>query len=616
MANESGSGERVWSGQQNGFFTFVKDGEGHGVLRARAGTGKTTTIVAAIAYIAITMRVLYAAFNKTIALELGARLAGHSNADAKTLHSLGGYFLRRRWPNAKPDKTVDKERALKVCGTDAPDEIVACVYKLTSLLKNCMPLSQSRDRAMQLAQDHDCEPDEDWAEEGWTPERVVEAAFTAREAAKERDLQGRISFDDMIFLPLAFNMVRPTYDVVFIDEAQDMNEAQLLLAQRAVKRTGRIIVVGDDRQAIYGFRGADSGSLDRLKHELRAKEMPLNITYRCGKKIVEVAQKLVPDFVAAPTNADGIVDSLPDEDALLAAAKPGDFILCRRNAPLMGICLGLLKRGIPAQVRGKDVGAGLLAIVTKVRAKSVPDFIERLGGWQKKEIARATAKVEDEDARQAKVDRITDQAEALTAIAEGCASIHEVSYRIETLFGLRKKDEDDTTAPPHVNCSSIHKSKGLEADRVFILREEQKRKGGDRNPEESANIEYVAVTRAKKHLTNVTLKGAISISSKSGGAPVANANQHVGTVGKREVFRLTVKRVIGTQSGQWNTQLHIMADAAGNTFKWFASNTALDEGKTYDVKATVKSHEVYKGQNQTIITRCDAKEVKTAEAAS
>ena len=68
--------------------------------------------------------------------------------------------------------------------------------------------------------------------------------------------------------------------MVVVDEAQDMTSAQLEIAVGACKRGGRVVIVGDDRQAIYGFRGADSGGLDRLKKLLKAKELGLTTTYR------------------------------------------------------------------------------------------------------------------------------------------------------------------------------------------------------------------------------------------------------------------------------------------------------------------------------------------------
>ena len=481
--------EKNWSTQQKDIFDFFANGRGNLVVRARAGTGKTTTIIEAVNYAPHESAILLAAFNKRIATELSKRLAA-SNVEAKTLHALGFAFIRRAWSNVKVDATVDVDRARAACGgKNAPDEIVALVKKLAALLKNMEPFAMALHKVANIANLFDCVPEADWAPQGWDLDAVCTAAIAARDAAKDRDDTGRISFDDMIFIPLANNFARAWFSMVVVDEAQDMNYAQLLLAQKACKRNGRIVVVGDNCQAIYGFRGADADGLDRLKRELSATELGLTITYRCGKRIVDVAAKMVPDFVAAEMNADGTVDSISEEH-LVDHAQIGDFILSRKNAPLMTICLSLLRRGIRARIEGRDIAAGLKAIIAKFRAKSVPDFIERVGTWKAKQTARAE-KLDNEIA-EAKIAQIDDQAATLVALAEGCASVNEIYTRCDTLFC------DAETSPPAVVCSSVHKAKGLEADHVFVLESTLNTRS-----REERNIFYVAVTRAKAHLTFV-----------------------------------------------------------------------------------------------------------------
>lgn len=485
--------ENTWSKQQTAIFDFFARGKGNLVVRARAGTGKTTTILEACGYAPHTDKILLAAFNKRIAVELTNRVTA-SNVEAKTLHSLGFSYIRRHWNNVKIDVDVDFSRANAAFGrVDAPDEMVKLVAKLAGLLKSIMPFEMDAKKVNELAVEFDLVPEEAWEEEGWSAETICEVAIKARDAAKVRDEQGRISFDDMIFIPLANGFARAWYDLVVIDEAQDMNYAQLLLARRACRSTGRVVVVGDDRQAIYGFRGADAGGLDRLKKELEAAECGLTTTYRCAKSIVRQAQEYVGDFKAAETNPEGIVDRIPTGDALIKAARPGDFILSRANAPLMSICLAFLKKGVKARIEGRDVGATLRGIVNGFKAKSVPNFIERVEGWREKQTKR-TLKIKKESVKEQKIDTINDQADMLSALAEGCVSVQEISKRVDTLFG-----DSEAGAPQNaIVCSSIHRAKGLEADRVFVLEETVR----DDNDEE-CNIAYVAYTRGKFHLTLV-----------------------------------------------------------------------------------------------------------------
>lgn len=96
----------------------------------------------------------------------------------------------------------------------------------------------------------------------------------------------------------------------------------------------------------------------------------------------------------------------------------------------------------------------------------------------------------------------------------------------------------------------------------------------------------------------------LSRAAERGAARQASA--HVGTLKKREVFRLTVTKVIDLVSKWGCSSLTLMRDAEGHVFKWKASAEALKVGATYDVKGTVIAHEDYKGIKQTVLSRCAA----------
>jgi len=437
------------------------------------------------------------AFNKRIAEELSTRITNPS-VEAKTLHSLGFTAIRRQWSRisvAKGSARADQLTDAAVVGAwkvkDAPKQIRKMVSTLHTKLRDMLGDIPTVEEARALAFFFDLVPDEGWGT--YDVEYVVQAAISAvRHAATvEPRLDIGIDFADMIFLPLAWKLLTPDYQLVVVDEAQDMTLAQLTMAQRSC--SGRICVVGDDRQAIYGFRGADSGSLDRLKQELTAAELPLNVTYRCGQTIVERAQRLVPDIQAAETNPHGVVDTLPFK-SLLTAAHPGDFILSRINAPLVSITLALIRQKKRARMAGRDIGASVKSIMLKLTKgngyASVDDMLEKLNEWERKTVTRM-ANYGQEDL----IDRTRDQADTIRALAEDTdeTTVNGLMQTLDWLF------QDDHTADTIV-CSSVHKAKGLEAERVFILMESLYRRGT--TPEEE-NIEYVAITRAKSHLTQV-----------------------------------------------------------------------------------------------------------------
>jgi superfamily I DNA/RNA helicase len=473
----------TWSTQQEEIFSWFRLGRGNLVIEALAGTGKTTTVVEAISH-APENKILMCAFNKKIAMELSSRIR-HPGAEAKTLHSLGFKYVMRNWNGVK----LDDERPwrlAKQADPTAPDPITRLASRLASAGKNCAPFG-TVDQLIDLALERELDPDPEWEEEGWTVERVASIARRAMDLSKVRD--GAIDFDDMIWLPVVMRWVRPWFDLVVVDEAQDMNICQLIIAQGASR--GRIAAVGDSHQAIYGFRGADSGALGRLEKELRATKLKLSTTYRCPKRIVALAQKFVPEYVAAPTAPEGLVTNGTPEQ-LYQLGTPGDFVLSRKNAPLAKVCLRFLRDGKRARIEGKDIGASLISLVKKLRGRSIPDFLQRLTAYTEKQEARirASAKPGQEEKTEGRIEQLHDKVETLRSLAEDLASVTELEARIGQLFN------DAATAPGgQIVCSSVHKAKGLEADRVFVLKDTLREW-----PEEEKNISYVAITRAKREL--------------------------------------------------------------------------------------------------------------------
>jgi len=497
--------ERTWSPQQQDIFTWFKTGPQNLVVRARAGTGKTTTILEAINY-APEQRILLAAFNKRIAEELTTKLR-NPRAEAKTLHSVGFRFVREQWPGVKVDgdrgfrlakqgwamwvKTVKKDtRPLEVIQENAPRDhnpLFALIARLASIGKNVGVHTAAG--LEDVAYEYNTVP-ENGLSDTYTVANVAQCAAEAILLAKDRD--GSIDFDDMIFLPLVHGWLRPVYQLTVVDEAQDMNSTQLSMAMQITR--GRIAVVGDDRQAIYGFRGADSNAIDRLKTELQAGELPLTITYRCPQAVVAEAAKLVPDYTAAPEAPAGTLRK-STEDKMMDEAAAGDFILSRINAPLARVCLGLLRAGKAARIEGRDIAKTLITLIRKQRTDSIPECLGRLQVWADRETAKLTAT--GKPSAQARIDFIQDQVETLTALSDGLADVPELITRIETMFA------DAAASQAVIVCSSVHRAKGLEANRVFILAETLYCGGRRLEEPEEANIHYVALTRAKDTLVIV-----------------------------------------------------------------------------------------------------------------
>lgn len=493
---------RAWSGQQREIFDWFSDAKDHLVVRARAGSGKTTTIIEGLTGAPET-RILVAAFNKRIQEELASRLT-NPHAEAKTLHGVGYACVRRFWENVPIASGNKRAFALAeaVCGGQAPDPIKRLVATLVTKAREIAPHATEVGQLTEMAVTFECEPDEEWADAGWGLEYVEARTLEAMELAAAKKPGDGIDFADMLYLPVRNHWLTKWYDLVVVDEAQDMTVTQLEIAQGVCG--GRIAVVGDDRQAIYAFRGADSSSLDRLKAELWATELGLTVTYRCGRVIAEAAKRLVPDLEASPTAPEGEIRTVPTIEAVIGMAVAGDFVLSRTNAPLAKVAMACIRAQKRVRIQGKDIGAGLKALVRKLMtgkaAQSIPAFLERLVVWEQREVERAFKMDRDDQA-----ENIRDKAETLRVLTDGVTGPRELEARLDTLFS------DDGGAGAIV-CSSVHKAKGLEASRVFVLRPTlypKPRKGQVQTParlREEENIEYVAITRAQQTLVWVGAK--------------------------------------------------------------------------------------------------------------
>lgn len=487
------------------------------VVVARAGSGKTSTILKAIDY-APEERILLTAFNKPIQEELAARLT-NPRAEASTLHSLGYRYIRRKLGFIRMCKKNDRADWLAAQVTGGlgygAQRLVAT---LVTKAREIEPTDATVDSLIELALDFDCVPA---PADAYGVDDIARATMRALAVAVDRKgiRETGIDFADMIFLPLAMELLEPDYDMVVVDEAQDMSKSQLDLALGVCKPGGRIAVVGDDRQAIYGFRGADSKSLGRLKSELRAQELRLPRTYRCGLNIVAEAQRLVPDIEPNPHAGAGIVDEIDTIADLIERAMPGDFILSRKNAPIAKVAMRLLRANKPAMIRGRAIGDSLKSMVRQlgkgVAATSMIAFGVRLDDYEQKQTDRLLALKKEE-----RIELLHDKCETLRFLMENAGDVDNLMARLDYLF-----TDDPTTS---VLCSTVHKAKGLEADRVFILDRSfivhipckcghrHPKTGGEckrcdcetyeRNEDrvlEEQNIMYVAITRAKKHLTRV-----------------------------------------------------------------------------------------------------------------
>lgn len=483
-----------WSDEQTAIFNWFASGTGNLIVQARAGTGKTTTIKQAFTHAPEEGRLLYAVFNKKNQREAQEKITD-ARVDVRTLHSLGFWFIKNVWRNAKPDDDVESARLNEV-SPSLPEDVGAAVLKLVGFCKNLTTGIPEVNTVIDIADARNISVSDEM-EKQFPPAAIAKLAIDCLKQSLVRDYSDRVSFNDMVWLPVAAGWVKPTFALVVVDEAQDMNMPQLMMAERACLPGGRICVVGDDRQAIYGFRGAASDGMHLMQQRLNAKTLGLTTTYRCPKLVVSLANTIVADYTAAPSAPEGEILDLDLSEAAKSLVV-GDAVLSRLNAPLMGICLSLLRKGTSARIEGRDIGKQLVGMVRKLRAKSVPDFLRKLTAWGNKQKSRISSS--GGKYAKSKIELIDDQVLTLEIVAQDCENVAAVETKILSLF-----EDSDNARKPAVVCSTIHKSKGLEWDRVCLLEDTFKNTSSEG---EEANIRYVAITRARKILIRATGRAA------------------------------------------------------------------------------------------------------------
>lgn len=311
-----------------------------------------------------------------------------------------------------------------------------------------------------------------------------ESIFQAAKDVLARSLNGpnigSIDFNDQNWLPVVNDLTVNKVDLLMVDEAQDLPRCKQEFA-RMVGR--RIVIVGDVNQAIYGFAGADVDSIPRMKELLQVEEsFKLTKTYRCCKAIVRECNKIVEDFEAADENPEGAIN-FSTMDKYSEIAQDNDMVLCRVNAPLVSQALKFVKDGRKAIIRGREFGESLVKFVRKFETQDVGELIVQIQLWADKESA---LELKQRNPSDQKLISIEDKKECIRAFCEESENVDQVIRKIENVFAGKqcpkcKKSFDESTEscfkcqcalikPDGVLFSSVHKAKGLEADRCFILR--------------------------------------------------------------------------------------------------------------------------------------------------
>lgn len=465
-------------------------------IKATAGSGKTTTLIQISKLLPVIKKVHFAAFNKAISNELKYRLRG--NIGCSTLHSLGMSAIMSHYRESvklndfKTFLFVDD--VIKGLEFEKREEKLSYQFPIVDLVNYArmtltdwdkVSLKELSDRYGVLLSNED---QLTFAIETLEKLHYYNSHFTSKKRT--------VDFIDMVYIPATLQKLDVSqFDVMLIDEGQDLNLCQHKMIERMTqKANSRIIFVGDYRQSIYSFMGADINSFNRFSDREGVINLPLSVSYRCGKKIVELSQSIYPEIEPYENNHDGCV-----RHGAIDELKNGDMVLCRNTRPLVALYFELLQDHKTVSILGKDIGKNLINFINKfgkdVTAKQVIDGLyEGLNQIVFELKSKGVKRIKDHDKYLNYLEKLL----VIKIISKNLIYCYQIEETINKIFVDIENIRTDG-----ITLSTIHKSKGLESDRVFIIRKDllpSKYAVQDWQKVQEKNLEFVMVTRAKKEL--------------------------------------------------------------------------------------------------------------------
>ena len=477
--------------EQEAIYHYIGKRSENVVIKAYAGTGKSTTIVEAVKLIPNDKKILFLAFNKHIQEELKEKLPEYVRCS--TTYAIGVSAIHRKYPKIKMDEfKIDKiiSKKAKSWGLESEfkvhDDYTTYISDLKKMVNFCrLTLTTKAEYIPYLMDRHDINLRK--KEDIKRILKILDAATIDR---------ATYDFTDMIFLPAIDNSIWFfPQDYVFVDEAQDMNRCQIKIIEKCLKRDrvtkkilGRLISVGDKFQNIYGFNCSDDKAFEWFENYQNSVVLPLSYSFRCPHAVIRLANEIVPDIKALESAIGGIVR----EGDVLTESQSGDLILCRTTTPLIKLFFHFLVNHKKAYIRGNDIGIRLIELIGS--CQTLPDlknhWDRELKKYQNDLYSKGILNPRDHSGFVALEDKVT----TLLFIGGMSKSIENLKTKIQHIFS----DEHGEG----IILSTIHKAKGSESKRVFIVRPDLIPLPNSRGWQygQEMNLKYVAITRAKEEL--------------------------------------------------------------------------------------------------------------------
>ena len=364
---------------------------------------------------------------------------------------------------------------------------------------------------------------------------VIRWVQASLKASLIRPIDGKVAMFDATFPTAMLDYFAPQqFDWIFVDETQDMDTSQLIVVQKSVAPGGRVVVVGDSKQAIYAFRGADARAMTRMEQALNAVRLPLSVSYRVPKCVETMVRPVVPAFEVPPGTPEGVCQTVTARH-MIREWRDGDFVISRKNAPLEPLAIMGIEKGKSVVAVGladiqkvlRDVVNGAMKF-NPTNGDEFRDAIEKYRARQRANIeeierrkrARAFSRMKDHEVEAfiedlpvvRTLDLAANAVEAMSRRAKNSTEIDQIIASVNYSAG-RDQSVPTSALKGKLVFTSVHKIKGAESPRVWVLNDtfafqgsvdasgKPKIKHGeemtDNARQEEINLWYVAVTRAK-----------------------------------------------------------------------------------------------------------------------
>ena len=504
------------SNYQLAIIDFIRNGQGNLVVEASAGSGKTYTLMKCVEEIPGDKSILLSAFNRDIATVLKRKAKDMFNVNVSTLHGLGLQMLQRNFPNE--DLILDEFKYKSYLNTNIKSLSSINTYSLSK--RDFARYMSNIESFINFGRCYLCETvkDLEFIEDRYDITTIAdekEVALDILEYGKKNLSQ--IDYTDMIWLPnvLYCKPLGMLYDWIILDEAQDLSVCQREIVLKCRKINTRMLFFGDSEQSLYSFASSDPESFKRLKELPNTTSLPLSISYRCAKNIVDFAQKIVPTIEANNDGREGEIKY----DVGLDEIQDGDMVLCRNNAPLMQVYVDFIKQGKKCFIRGKDIGLNLKNMVKRTGIEVLNKSLQEDGVFVRlydtlfdmiNEIVCKYNVTYSDAVESAAISNRLDMIKALEILSDDINTSAELIAKIDGIFSDRKKGG--------ISLSTIHKAKGLEAENVYIACRHlmpSSRAKKDWEIRQEYNLMYVAYTRAKNILGFIDEKEFESFNKKT-----------------------------------------------------------------------------------------------------